>query len=277
MGYESIKALASHGPAHIYLASRTESKATAAIADIQNIHPSTKISYLPLDLTSFASIHSAADAFHKESQRLDILMLNAGIMAVPAGRTEDGFEIQVGTNHFGHFLLTKLLLPTLQATAKLPDADVRVVTLSSEGHNLARTKPPLFSQPKLEASGVWGRYGYSKLANILFARSLARQHPEILSVSVHPGVVTTDLWNSSQKASIIMRMMLMIGGWMRVTAAQGALNQLWASVAPRSEIANGAYYKPVGVKSAGSGLAADEKLAEEFWQWTEKEVASKGQ
>lgn len=276
LGYEAIKALASHEPAHIYLASRTESKATAAIADIQKIHPSTKISYLPLDLTSFASVRSAAETFQKESQRLDILMLNAGIMAVPLGQTKEGFEIQLGTNHFGHFLLTKLLLPTLQATAKEPNADVRVISLTSEGHNFARSKPPLMSQPQLEACGAWGRYGYSKLANILFARSLAQRHPEILSVSVHPGLVKTDLYAPTQKNNIIMRGMLMLGGWVRVTAEQGALNQLWASVAPRGKVVNGAYYTPVGVKSSGSSLAADEKLAEEFWAWTEKEVESKG-
>ena len=203
-------------------------------------------------------------------------MLNAGIMAVPPGQTKEGFEIQLGTNHFGHFLLTKLLLPILQATSKLPDADVRVVSLTSEGHNFARSKAALFSASKLAECNAWGRYGYSKLANILFARSLAKHYPEILSVSVHPGLVSTDLYNSTQKTNIIMRVMLMVGGWVRVTAEQGALNQLWASVAPKGEIMNGAYYKPVGVKASGNPLAADEKLAEEFWEWTEKEVESKG-
>ena len=203
-------------------------------------------------------------------------MLNAGIMAVPLGKTKEGFEIQLGTNHFGHFLLTKLLLPTLQATAQLPNTDARIISLTSEGHNFARSKPPLFSQSQLEECSAWGRYGYSKLANILFARSLAKRYPEILSVSVHPGLVSTDLYNSTQQNNMIMRVMLMFGGWVRATAEQGALNQLWTSVAPKGEVVNGAYYKPIGVKSSGSGLATDEELAEEFWVWTEKEVESKG-
>ena len=258
------------------MASRTESKATAAIADIQKINPSAKISYLPLDLTSFASIKAAAERFKSESQRLDILMLNAGIMAVPLSHTKEGFEIQLGTNHLGHFLFTKLLLPTLQATTKLPNADVRIICLTSDGHRFARTRDLLFSQQKLEQCGAWVRYGYSKLANILFAKELARRYPDILCLSVHPGLVSTDLYQSTQKNNMFMRIGLMIGGWVRVTAEQGALGQLWASVAPREKIVNGAFYTPVGSKSSGSWLANDGKLAEEFWDWTEKEVESKG-
>ena len=276
LGYEAIKALAARGPAHIYMASRTESKATKAIADIQKSHSSAKISYLPLDLTSFASIRAAADTFQSESKRLDILMLNAGIMAVPLSHTKEGFEIQLGTNHLGHFLLTKLLLPTLQASTKLTNADVRVVCLTSEAHNFARSRFPLFSQSELEKCSAWGRYGYSKLANILFVKELARRHPEILSLSVHPGLVSTDLYQTTQQSNMFMKVGLMVGGWLRVTAEQGALGQLWASVASRGRNMNGAYYKPIGVKSSGNWLAADAKLAEEFWEWTENEVLSKG-
>ena len=258
------------------MASRTEPKALAAIAEIRKINPSVKISYLPLDLTSFASIKAAAERFKSESQRLDILMLNAGIMAVPLSHTQEGFEIQLGTNHLGHFLLTKLLLPTLQATTKLPNADVRIVCLTSDGHRLARTRDVLFSQEKLEQCGAWVRYGYSKLANILFAKELARRYPDILSLSVHPGLVGTDLYNSTQKNNIFMKIGLTVGGWVRATAEQGALGQLWASVSPREKIVNGAFYTPVGSKSSGSWLASDGKLPEELWAWTEKEVESKG-
>lgn len=258
------------------MACRTESKATAAIAEVHKFHPEAKISYLPLDLTSFASIQAAAEKFQSESDRLDVLMLNAGIMAVPVSYTKEGFEIQLGTNHFGHFYLTKLLLPTLLATTKLPDADVRVVCLSSEGHKFAHVKPPLFSQPELENCSAWGRYGYSKLANILFAKELARRHPEILTVSLHPGLVNTDLYNTNEKNNVFLKIGLKIGGWVRVTPEQGSLGQLWASVTPREKIVSGNYYMPVGVKSSGSCLAADEDLPGEFWEWTEKQIESKG-
>ena len=258
------------------MASRTESKATVSIEAIHKINPGANITFLPLDLSSFASILAAANTFKAQSQRLDILMLNAGVMALPPGTTQEGFEIQLGTNHLGHFLLVKLLTPTLQSTAKLPNADVRVVTLTSEAHNMARTKSALTSQKELEAGGAWARYAYSKLANVLFAKELARRHPEILSVSVHPGLVNTPLWDTTQASNIFVRAGLAVAGWLRVTPEQGALSQVWAATAKQQEVENGAYYKPIGSKSAGSPLAADGRLAEEFWVWSEKEVEGKG-
>lgn len=276
LGYEAIKALAPHKPAHIYLAARTASKANAAIESLRSSSPDTLVTHIPLDLTSFASIRAAADDFTSQSQRLDVLMLNAGIMAVPPGRTEDGFEIQLGTNHLGHFLLTKLLLPTLQATSKLEDSDVRVISMTSEAHNMARTGKILLSQAELEKCGAWIRYAYSKLANVLFARELARRHPEITTVAVHPGIVGTDLFNSTQKNNIFMKVGLAIMGSLRSTPEQGAWNQLWAATAPKARLVNGGYYSPVGVAAKTSPCAQDAKLAEQFWDWSEDQLKGKG-
>jgi hypothetical protein len=132
LGKQTVTYLASHSPARIYLAARTPSKATSAIADIHSAVPNAcEIIHLPLDLTSFSSIASAADTFKSRESRLDILINNAGIMASPYSTTKEGYEIQLGTNHMGHALLTKLLLPTLIETSKQPGADVRIVTLSS--------------------------------------------------------------------------------------------------------------------------------------------------
>ena len=258
------------------MACRNESKATGAISEIRTLHRDARISYLQLDLTSFASIKAAAEEFQRLSNRLDVLMLNAGVMAVPMSLTEEGYEIQSGTNHIGHFLLTKLLLPTLQATTKLPNADVRVVCLTSEAYRFARTKSPLFSQPELEECSPWGRYGYSKLANMHFIKELARRHPEILCVSIHPGLVNTDLYKTTQENNIFLKIGLIVGGWIRVTPEQGARGQIWASVYPRGKIINGGYYMPVGVHCSGSGLAADPDLPGELWEWTEKQVEEKG-
>ncbi|KAI9872796.1 MAG: hypothetical protein M1823_008080, partial [Watsoniomyces obsoletus] len=118
LGYESILQLSQHSPAHIYLAARSEPKAVAAIKSLRDAVPNgPPISFLPLDLSSFASIKSASKSFTSSNSRLDILINNAGIMACPPGLTSEGYELQFGTNHLGHALLTHLLLPTLRKTA----------------------------------------------------------------------------------------------------------------------------------------------------------------
>lgn len=203
-------------------------------------------------------------------------MNNAGIMAVPAGETEEGYEIQFGTNHMGHALLTKLLMPTLQATATEPGADVRIINLTSEGHNFARTASALLDKKALDKSGPWVRYGYSKLANILFSRELAKHYPDITAVAIHPGVIATDLYLPNAQNSFIMNFGLKIAGSLRGTVATGALNQLWAATGKKEEIMNGSYYTPVGSLAGGSPLARNEKLADELWEYTERELAAKG-
>lgn len=203
-------------------------------------------------------------------------MNNAGIMAVPRGETEEGYEIQFGTNHMGHALLTKLLLPTLQATAEEPGADVRVINLTSEGHNFARTAGALLDKKQLDAAGAWGRYGYSKLANILFARELAKHYTNITAVAVHPGVIATDLYLPNAQNNFIMNMGLKIAGSLRGTVATGALNQLWAATAKKEHVVSGSYYTPIGALAGGSPLARNMKLADDLWEYTEKELAAKG-
>ncbi|MCJ1250366.1 hypothetical protein MMC30_007592 [Trapelia coarctata] len=277
LGKETVLQLAKHNPSQIYLAARTPSKAEAAIAEIKAAVPSADIKFLNLDLTSFTSIADAARQFTSESQRLDVLVNNAGVMALPPDTTKDGYEIQFGTNHVGHALLTKLLMPTLLATAKQPGSDVRIVNLSSEGHNLAPSGGVTWDKAKLEALGPWGRYGNSKLANVLFARELAAKHPTITSVSVHPGLIATDLYGPNKATSTLMRYgMALLQPLMFSSVEQGTRNQLWAATAPKDQLKSGAYYKPVGSLSSGSGHAQNGKMAESLWEWTEKELASKG-
>ncbi|KAF3360644.1 Histone H2A [Verticillium dahliae VDG1] len=142
IGKETVLQLSKHKPARIYLAARTESKAQAAIDEIRKTVPNAApISFLSLDLTSFDSIKKAAAEFLSKEDRLDILINNAGIMATPNGTTKEGYEIQFGTNHVGHALLTNLLLPTLKRTAAAtsPPRDVRIVNISSL---LENTAPP---------------------------------------------------------------------------------------------------------------------------------------
>lgn len=278
LGQESVLQLAKHNPQHIYLAARTPSKAEAAIAEIKRAVPDARVTFLELDLGSFASIKRAADAFTSQSRRLDVLLNNAGVMATPWGLTQDGYELQFGTNHVGHALLTKLLLPTLLATAARPGADVRVVNLSSEGHNMAPAGGVVLERAALERQGPWRRYGHSKLANILFTRELARRHPAVTAVAVHPGVIITNLYQPARDSGVLMRYGLGLFGLLSYPflpdVPQGTRNQLWASVA--SDVVSGAYYKPVGSLSKGSAYAQDQDLAERLWDWTEEEFKKHG-
>ncbi|KAG4025001.1 hypothetical protein MFRU_074g00070 [Monilinia fructicola] len=281
LGLETILQLSKHNPSHIYLAARSESKATAAIKEIQSKVPNASITFLQCDLTSLPSVQECAKQFDTKESRLDLLFLNAGIMAVPAATTEQGYEIQFGTNHVGHALLTKLLLPTLLRTAEQKDSDVRVISLSSLGHKLGPVGGIKFDDLKTDMNSYTtsSRYGQSKLSNILFTKGLDKRYGErgITAISVHPGVVNTNLYATAlEKYGVFGK----IGGLVRDLAftsmADGAKNQLWAAVANKGsgkgEIVKGEYYTPVGISGNGNSYTTDEKLADELWEWTEKEL-----
>ncbi|KAM0124826.1 hypothetical protein ACHAPC_009817 [Botrytis cinerea] len=281
LGFETILQLSKHNPSHIYLAARSEPKATAAIKEIQSKVPSAPITFIQCDLTSLPSVQECAKQFNAKESRLDLLFLNAGIMAVPAATTEQGYEIQFGTNHVGHALLTKLLLPTLLKTAEQKDADVRVISLSSLGHTMGPVGGIKFDDLKTDMNGytTTSRYGQSKLSNILFAKGLNKRYGDkgITAVSVHPGVVNTNLYATAlEKYGVFGK----VGGLVRDLAftsmADGAKNQLWAAVAnkgnAKGEVLKGEYYTPVGIFGNGNKYAGDEKLADELWEWTEKEL-----
>ncbi|KAI8934705.1 hypothetical protein NX059_008394 [Plenodomus lindquistii] len=283
LGKQTIAYLAAHNPARIYLAARTESKARDAIADIRKSVPNaSEIVHLPLDLTSFSSIAEAASTFKAQESRLDLLINNAGIMMTPYSMTKEGYEIQFGTNHMGHALLTKLLLPTLLETAKLPGADVRIVTLSSKAHMQPVANGIDFDQAALEKQSTLRRYGSSKLANILFARELAQRYPEITSVSLHPGVILTDLFNPV-KSNVFLKIGLWFYSYLAIILPGhykdpkgGALNTTWLATTKKENIENGAYYEPVGVKTPGTKWARDAGLQKKLWEYTEAELQKHG-
>ena len=198
-------------------------------------------------------------------------------MALPYSTTTQGYEIQFGTNHIGHALLTKLLLPTLLSTAETT-SDVRIVNLSSAGHNLAPSGGIVFApHPALESYNTWTRYGQSKLANILHARSLRKYYPQLTSVAVHPGVILTDLYVSTKENNPLLRWGIgALGALTMGTVQSGALNQIWACVAPKEEVAKSVFFNPVAKASTGSSYARDEELAEKLWEWTEAELKKHG-
>ncbi|KFY25891.1 hypothetical protein V491_01556 [Pseudogymnoascus sp. VKM F-3775] len=275
LGRETCRVLAAHQPRRIYLCARSAAKAEATIAELKEEQPDAPLSFLPLDLADLESVKACARAFVEREDRLDLVVCNAGIMAVPEGVTKEGYEVQFGTNHVGHALLVKLLLPTLARTVEVPGADVRVVTLSSVGHHFAPAEGIEFAALKgeMEHLTTWHRYAQSKLANRLFASELARRYPKIMSVSVHPGVVATNLYNEFVGEVGLKKMAYWwYKALLSVSVEEGSKNQLWAATSPREGLVAGEYYFPVGILGKGSKQGADEELGKRLWEWTEKEL-----
>ncbi|KAJ5679156.1 hypothetical protein N7462_007400 [Penicillium macrosclerotiorum] len=274
LGRETILQLAKHHPSKIFMGARSKSKAAQAIQFIKSSIPNNvEIIWLPLELTSMKSIQDAAEIVNTQSQRLDVLVLNAGVMSLPPGETEMGHEIQLGTNHTGHFLLCKLLLPIMLRTAENVASDVRVVSLSSVGHNLAPSFDTLLDQDKLKKVNTNARYGASKAANILFAAELSRRYPSITSVSVHPGIILTDLYDSLNQRSAIIALGSKSLRFFGSSISEGALNQLWASAGARKdELVNGGYYIPVGHLKPHNKYTQNREMGQRLWEWTESEL-----
>lgn len=188
IGAETVRALASKG-AEVIIAARNREKAEQVKASVLSATGNQSIHFLPLELASLEKISGTAEAFHSRFDSLDLLVNNAGIMACPFDTTEDGFELQFGSNHIGHFHLTNLLLPAL-----LKAAQPRVVSLTSMAH---RMSPVVFDDINYESRTYekWTAYGQSKTANALFAVGLNNRFSGkgLEAFSVHPGVIATPL------------------------------------------------------------------------------------
>ncbi|KAJ5884858.1 hypothetical protein N7495_009368 [Penicillium taxi] len=275
LGAQSALQLARHDAAHIYISGRNEKGAEKVIEQIKETGTKTEVSFIKCDLASLSSVKEAAERFISQVPRLDILMCNAGIMATPPGLTSDGYEVQFGTNYVGHALLIKKFLPLLQKTAK-EVGDVRILLLTSEALKMHPRGGIIFSDLKTVQSfavgGSWQRYGQSKLAVALYARELARRYPSILSVSIHPGIVGTDLVGN---CGVFNRVFLyMLAGGKLLAPEHGAYTQIWAATVPREDIENGHWYEPVG-KLADHKLGGNKKndvLSERLWNWTKEEL-----
>ncbi|KAF3765718.1 oxidoreductase [Cryphonectria parasitica EP155] len=279
LGAESVKALAKHSPRHIYFTGRNSSAADALVRNIKAAQPSASLSFLQMDMTSLSSVRTAIDQGFTHD-RLDIMMCNAGVMAKPPELTKDGFEVQFGINHLAHALMIRQLTPVLLKTAEDPNSDVRLVCLTSTGWRGHPKQGVDFDRVRTtqeSTGGSWIRYGQSKLANVVYAAEFARRNPSILAVSVHPGVVVTDLVNDLNR---VKKTFVYATSWVQginlLQPEQGALNQLWAAAgATRSEVVNGAFYMPVGVESNSmlDNVATSQDFAKRLWQWTEEALA----
>ncbi|KAH0369844.1 NAD(P)-binding protein, partial [Aureobasidium melanogenum] len=279
LGKESVHQLVKHNPAKVYLAARTSQRGNAAIQEIVKDVPAAKgrIQYLEVDMASFASVKRASDLILKENNRLDILMNNAGLADTTPGLTTDGYEIQFGTNYMGPTLFTKLLLPLLQETAKQPNSDVRIINLSSEIFKQAPKQGIIFTDLKtpMQQTGSIAKYGQSKLGNYLFTKACAQKYPNIKSVALHPGVVNTGIWDNMFKKPYVGRAMSVFLTPFLTNVHDGAKRQLWASTAKSTLVKSGAFYTPKGTEYTQAILKND-KLANELWDWTEKEFAKHG-
>ncbi|KOS42063.1 hypothetical protein ACN38_g7077 [Penicillium nordicum] len=269
LGAASALHLAKHNPSHIYLSGRNATSAEKMIKQIHEINPKLAVAFIQFDLASLASVKNAIEHFTSQHSTLDIIMCNAGIMAQPPSQTVDGYELQFGTNHLGHALLIKKLLPLLETST-----DPRIVLLTSQGRGLHPRGGIIFDKlntaQDIAFGGPWVRYGQSKLANLVYARELAKRFPAITSVSVHPGVVGTGLVTG---LGIKEKMLVYaITWWMMLQPYEGAFSQTWAATVDKAEIRNGGYYEPVGklMDRKLDATARDGALAERLWDWTEE-------
>lgn len=200
-------------------------------------------------------------------------------MAIDPALSKDGYEIQFATNHLGHALLIKLLLPIMLNTAKQPNSDVRIISLSSTAYSSTPKGGIEFSTLKTTQANLgpfyapskFMRYGQSKLANLLYPVELARRYPSITSVAVHPGFIRTEL--HSHEGFIDRRLVSIVSGGKWIKVEEGPYNQTWAATTPKENLENGAYYEPVAKKvrpTTSYGTGKD--LAKKLYDWTEKEL-----
>jgi NAD(P)-dependent dehydrogenase (short-subunit alcohol dehydrogenase family) len=237
LGYETAFALAEHG-AHVVLAVRNLDKGKDAVVRIAANSPAADVALQELDLTSLESIRAATEQLRSDYDRIDLLINNAGVMWTPKSTTKDGFELQFGTNHLGHFAFTGLLLDRL-----LPNAGSRVVTVSSTGHRIRADIHFDDLQWQRRYSRV-GAYGQSKLANLLFTYELQRRlasRGTTIAVAAHPGGSRTELMRNlparlARVSSVIEPLFQ--------DAAMGALPTLRAAADPG--VLGGQYYGPDG-------------------------------
>lgn len=241
LGYEAAKALVEKG-AEVVLAVRTVSKGNDAEAKIRESVPNGLVHVMELDLSNLASVKSFAENFKARFNRLDVLMNNAGVMAMPEMKTKDGFELQFGTNHLGHFALTGQLMDIL---LKTPNSRVVNVSSLAAENGAIHYDDIMFEQDYQR----FGAYGQSKLANLLFTLGLQGRLDKVgastISVAAHPGVANTELIRGMMgRFSFIRKPLQWLFGLFVQSSDQGAYSQIRAAVDP--SVQAGDYYGPEG-------------------------------
>ena len=268
LGAETVRALRSVG-ADVIGTARDLNKAHAALAKVAGVN------LVSMDLADLASVRIAAEEIGERRPRVDILINNAGVMACPLGRTKQGFEMQLGTNHIGHFAFTQALLPLLSS-------GTRIVNLSSRGH---LRSPMRWDDPHFRDESTyekWTAYGQSKTANVLFTVELEKRLAEkgIHSFAVHPGVIMTELsrhLTEGDTTALASR----LDGITFKDVAQGAATQVWAATSPHLAGRGGIYLEDCGIAAVTPGdgsagyapYAVDPAEAARLWEWSLEQTA----
>jgi NAD(P)-dependent dehydrogenase (short-subunit alcohol dehydrogenase family) len=276
LGLVTARDLAAKG-AHVVMAVRNQQKAAAALEEIRAAAPHASLELVALDLSSQASVKEAAGQILAAHDSLDLLVNNAGVMGIAEARTVDGFEMQLGVDHLGHWTLTALLLPALLRT---PGS--RIVTVTSTAHHMGR--PIDVANPNLEGRyGPWRAYGQAKLANFHFGlglqHELERAGARTASLIAHPGLSDTDLQTVSVEGSdggASQRFFHAMARLTGMSADDGALPQLRAATDPAAK--GGEFYGPVFVNNGAPvrkpivrRFGMDRAIAK-LWQVSERET-----
>ena len=260
IGRVTATTLARRG-ARVLLACRSAAKTKPVLDEIAK--DGGTADFIPLDLGDLTSVRAATDLVREKTERIDVLVANAGL-AGQRGATKQGFELQFGTNHLGHFLFVTRLLDLLERSAPS-----RIVIVASAAHYRARQIDwDALRRPTRTFAG-WPEYQVSKLCNVLFARELARreQGKGVSTYAVHPGVIASDLWRRLPwplRPLITFRMR---------TTGEGAHSSLYCATVLELAGASGRYYDASGKPKEPSTLAQDDGLARELWQKSEEWTA----
>lgn len=275
IGAETARALAAAG-ARVVLAARNRERTEEVAASIRESVPGAEVEVGVLDLTSLDSVRAFASWYLAEHAELHLLVNNAGVMYTPFGHTTEGFELQFGTNHLGHFLLTCLLAPAL-----LAGAPSRVVNLSSGGHVGSDI---VWDDPNFERRDYdkFAAYGQSKTANILFSVELDRRlgGRGVHAYAVHPGMIATELgryMTREDMEALMERAKRGPSGGMpkRKSIEQGAATTVWASVAPELEAQGGTYLADCQITEEHAPWARDPDSATRLWTLSESLVGER--
>jgi NAD(P)-dependent dehydrogenase (short-subunit alcohol dehydrogenase family) len=275
IGYETTRVLSDHG-AHVIMACRDREKAARARDKLESQLDRSSLELLDLDLSDLVSVRTAAERVIEQHARLDLLVNNGGVMGTPYRQTADGFELQMATNHLGHFALTGLLLDRLVTTERS-----RIVTVSSHMHRLGRIRTDNVATTK--ARNSWIQYSTTKLANLLFVAELSRRLEaggfRTMALAAHPGWTRSNLAGSGaalSKSRVRRRLSRAAGANLGQSTAGGALPVLCAATS--SHVHNGQYIGPGGAfgmygpprVARPSRRARDPKLAARLWATSEE-------
>ncbi len=267
IGLETARGLAGQGW-KVIMASRDPVKTEAAAARLQQETGRGQLIPMELNLASFAAVRAFAKSFLAQHETLDVLINNAGVYTSDFQLTEDGFELQIGVNHLGHFLLTQLLREHLSQSE-----DPRLVVVSSISHLKGRIDFDSFRQIQGTYKGLQA-YEQSKLANVLFTTEHARRFPGITANCLHPGAVRTPIANKHSKWYVSLAWTLLKP--LMITPQKGARTSLFLATAPEIKGRSGGYYDDKQRKRNLVPHARDEEMAKRLWEYSEEAVGRGG-